>query len=159
MLISAVQQHFVVAESLSCVRLSVTPWTAARQPSLSSTTFWSLLKFMSMSQWCQPTISSSVVSFSSCLQSFPASGSFPMNPLFASGGQSVGASASASVFPMNIQGWFPLGWTGLISLPLFTHLQCGNSFSQSINQSVLNKISLKTSFVLYAEKNSSVHGA
>ena len=68
------------------------------------------------SQWCHPTISSSVVSFSSCLQSFPASGSFPMNQLFASGGQSIGVLALASVLPMNIQGWFPLGLTGLISL-------------------------------------------
>ena len=68
------------------------------------------------SQWCHPTISSSVVPFSSCLQSFPASGSFPMSRLFISGGQSIGASASAPVLPVNIQGWFPLGWTGLISL-------------------------------------------
>ena len=69
-----------------------------------------------LSQWCHPTISSSVVPFSSRLQSFPASGSFPMRWLFTSGGQSIGASASASVLPMNIQGWFPLGLTGLISL-------------------------------------------
>ena len=68
------------------------------------------------SQWCQPTISSSVVPFSSCLQSFPASGSFPVSQDFTSGGQSIRASASASVLPMNIQDWFPLGWTGLISL-------------------------------------------
>ena len=66
--------------------------------------------------WCHPTISSSVIPFSSCLQSFPASASFPMSQLFASGGQSIGASASASVLPMNIQGWSPLGWTGWISL-------------------------------------------
>ena len=69
-----------------------------------------------LSQWCHPTISSSVVPFTSCLQSFPASGSFPMSQPFASGGQSTGASALASVFPMNIQGWFPLGLAGLISL-------------------------------------------
>ena len=69
-----------------------------------------------LSQWCHPTISSSVVPFSSCLQSFPASGSFPRSQLFASGGQSIGASASASVLPMNIQDWFPLGRTGWISL-------------------------------------------
>ena len=68
------------------------------------------------SQWCHPTISSSVVPFSSCLQSFPASGSFPISQFFTSDGQSIGASASASVLPMNIQDWFPLGWTGLISL-------------------------------------------
>ena len=67
-----------------------------------------------LSQWCHPTISSSVAPFSSCPQSFPASGSFPVSRLFASGGQSIGASAS--VLPRNIQGWFPLGLTGWISL-------------------------------------------
>jgi len=69
-----------------------------------------------LSWWCHPTISSSVIPFSSCLQSFPASGSFQMSQFFASGGQSIGVSASASVLPMNIQDWFPLGWTGCISL-------------------------------------------
>ena len=68
------------------------------------------------SQWCHPAISSSVIPFSSHLQSFPVSGSFPMNQFFALGGQSIGVSASASVLPMNIQDWFPLGWTGWISL-------------------------------------------
>ena len=68
------------------------------------------------SQWGHPTISSSVTLFSSCLQSFPASGSFPMSQFFTSGGQNIGASASTSVLPMNIQNWFPLGLTGLISL-------------------------------------------
>ena len=67
-------------------------------------------------RWCHPTISSSVIPFSSCLQSFPASGSFQMSLFFASNDQSIGVSASASVLPMNIQDWFPLGWTGLISL-------------------------------------------
>ena len=69
-----------------------------------------------LSQWCHPTISSCVVPFSSCLQSCPASGSFPMSQFFTSGGQSIGASTSASVLPMNIQDWFPLGWTGWIYL-------------------------------------------
>ena len=69
-----------------------------------------------LSQQCHSTISSSTVLFSSCLQSFPASGSFRMSPFFASGGQSIGVSASASVLPMNIQDWFLLGWTGWISL-------------------------------------------
>ena len=69
-----------------------------------------------LSQWCHPTISSSVTPISSYPQSFPASGSFTMSWLFISGGQSIGASASTSVLPMNIQGWFPLGWTGLISM-------------------------------------------
>ena len=69
-----------------------------------------------LSQWCHQTISTSVFPFSSCLQSFPASGSFPMSQFFTSGGQSIGVSASTSVLPMNIQDWCPLGWTGWISL-------------------------------------------
>ena len=69
-----------------------------------------------LSWWCHPTISSSVIPFSFRLQSFPASGSFPMSQFFASGGQRIGVSASTSVFPMNIQDWFPLGLTGWISL-------------------------------------------
>ena len=69
-----------------------------------------------LGRWCHPTTSSSVIPFSSCPQSFPASGSFQMSQLFASGGQNIGVSASASVLPMNTQDWFPLGWTGWISL-------------------------------------------
>ena len=70
----------------------------------------------SLSRWCHPVISSFVIPFSSCLQSFPASGSFSMSQFSSSGGQRIGASVSASVLPMNIQDWFPLGWTGWISL-------------------------------------------
>ena len=69
-----------------------------------------------LSPWYHPTISSSLIPFSSCLQSFPASGSFQMSQFFPSSGQSIGVSASASVLPMNIQDWFPLGWTSWISL-------------------------------------------
>ena len=69
-----------------------------------------------LSWWCHRTISSSVIPFSSCLQSFPASGSFQMSQFFTSGGQSIGVSASASVLSMNIQDWFPLGWTGWSAL-------------------------------------------
>ena len=69
-----------------------------------------------LSQWCHPTISSSAITFSSCPQSFPASGSFQMSQFFISGGQCIGVSASASALPMNIQDWSPLGWTGWISL-------------------------------------------
>ena len=69
-----------------------------------------------LSRWCHPTISSSVIPFFSCLQFFPASGSFPMSQFFASDDQSTGVSASASALPMNIQDWSPLGWTGWISL-------------------------------------------
>ena len=68
------------------------------------------------SQWCHPTISFSVILFSSCLQSFPVSGSFPVSQFFASGGQSIRVSASASVLPVNVQDWCALGWTGWISL-------------------------------------------
>ena len=105
-----------VVQSLSCVWLFATPWTAARQASMSFTVSWNSLKLTSMSRWCHPTISFSAACFSLCLQSFPASGSFPMSWLFVSDGQNTGASALASVLPMNIQGWFPLGWTGWVSL-------------------------------------------
>ena len=103
-------------QSLGYVQLFATPWTAACQASLSITNSWSSPNPCPSSQWCHPTISSSVVPFSSLLQSFPASGSFQMSQFFTSGGQSIGVSASASVLPMNIQDWFPLEWTGWISL-------------------------------------------
>ena len=102
-------------QSLSCVWLILTPQTTACQASLSITNSWNLL-VCPESQWCHPTISSSVIPFSSCLQSVPASRSFPMSQLFAEGGQRIGASALASVLPMNIQERSPLGWTGWISL-------------------------------------------
>ena len=90
-----------------------------------------------LSQWCHPTISSSVTPFSSCLQSFPASGCFPVSWLLASGGQNIGASTSASVFPMNIQRWFPLGLTGLTSflskgLSIAPQLRSINSLALSL---------------------------
>ena len=92
-----------------------------------------------LSWWCHTTISSSVIPFSSCLQSFPASGSFPMSQFFASGGQSIGGSASASVLPMNIQDWFPLGWTGWISLVSKGLSRVfSNTTVQSINSSALS---------------------
>ena len=85
------------------------------------------------SQWRHPTILSSVVPFSSCLQSFPGSGSFPVSQLCASGGQSIGVSASASVLPLNIQDWFPLGWTGWIFL-LSREMHYGASHSDPLAQ-------------------------
>ena len=108
--------QFSSVQSLSHVQLFVTPWTAVCHASLSFTSPRVCSNSCPFSQCCHPTILSSVVSFSSCSQSFPASGSFPMSWLFSSGGQSTGASASASVLPMNTQSWFPLGLTGLISL-------------------------------------------
>ena len=101
-------------QSPSCVWLFVTPWIEAHQASLSFAISRCLFKFMSISRWCHPAISSSVTPFSSCPQSFPASGSFPMSWLLVSGGQSIGASAS--VLPVSIQGWLPLRFTGLIFL-------------------------------------------
>ena len=100
------KDQFSSVQLLSHVWLFATPWTVAHHGSLSITNSW----------WCHPTISSSVVPCSSWLKSCPASGSFAMSQFFASGGWSIGALASASVLPMNIQGWFPLGLTGLISL-------------------------------------------
>ena len=86
------------------------------RPPCPSPTLWVDSNPCPSSQWCHPTNSSSVIPFSSCFQSFPASGSFPVSQFFASGGQSIGVSALASVIPKNIQDWFPLGWTGWISL-------------------------------------------
>ena len=116
-------EYEVYASTLSSVQslsrvwgLFVTPWITARQASQSIANSWSPPKPMSLSWWCHPTILSSVVPFSSCPQSFPASGSFPVSQFFASGGQSIGVSASASALPMNTQDWYPSGWTGWISL-------------------------------------------
>ena len=103
-------------QSLSHVYHCATPWTAAHQASLSTTNSWSLPKTLPIELVCHLTISSSVLPFSSCLQPFPTSGSFQMSQLFTSGGQNLGVSASTSVLPTNTQDWFPLGWTGWISL-------------------------------------------
>ena len=97
---------------------SVTHWSEcltlglqhARFPCLSPTPGWNYSNLCPSSWWCHPVISTSVAPFSSCLQSFPASGFFPMSQFFTSGGQNIVASASASVLPMNIQDWFPLGF-------------------------------------------------
>ena len=105
-------------------------------------------------QWCHPTISSSVISsvipFSSCPQSLPASGSFPVSQFFASGGQSIGASTSASGLPMNIQDWSPLGWTGWISLQSRDSQESSSTPQfKSINSLVLS--------LLYSPTLSSIH--
>ena len=101
-------------QSLSHVWLFATPRTAACQASLelASSTPRVYANSCPLSQWCHPTVSSSVITFSSSLQSFPESGSFQMSQLFASCGQSIGVSASTSVLPTNTPGWSPLGWTG-----------------------------------------------
>ena len=107
--------------SCSVMSSSAIPWTAVRQASLSITCLSSptpgvYSNSCTLSRWCHPTISSSVIPFSSCPQSLLASGSFQMSQLFASGGQRIGVSASTSVLPMNTQDWSPLGWTGWTSL-------------------------------------------
>ena len=107
--------QFSSIQSLSCVHLFATPWTAACQVYLSMANSRIYSNWCPLSWSCHPVISSSVILFSSCVQYFPASGSFPTSQLFASGDQSIGASASAAVLPMNIQDWSPLGWTGWIS--------------------------------------------
>ena len=103
-------------QSLNCVWLFATPWTAACQASLSITNSQSLLKLMSIKSVMPSNHLILCCPFSSCLQSLPASWSFPVNQFFASGGQSIRASASTSVLPMNFQNCFPLGLIGLIFL-------------------------------------------
>ena len=105
-----------LVQSLSHVWLFATPWTAAQQASLSFTVSLSLSKLMSIESRCHPTTSSSGPFLLLMHSVSPAPGSFPVSRLFTWGGQSIRASASASVLPMNIQGWFPLGLSGFISL-------------------------------------------
>ena len=109
-MLSLLSSHWVVSDSLwpHGLQHSRLPYPS---PSLEACS-----NSCPLSWWCHPTLSSSVIPFSSCSQSFPASGSFPMSQLFPSGGQSIGASTSASVLPVNIQGWFSLGLSSLISL-------------------------------------------
>ena len=108
--------HLSSVQSLICVLLFVTHGLQHARPPCPSPTPGVYPNPCPLSRWCHPTISSSAIPFSSCPPSFPASGSFQMCQLFASGGQSIGVSASASVPPMNTQDWSPLGWTAWISL-------------------------------------------
>ena len=105
-----------IVQSFSRVQLFVAPWTTALQALLSFTIPWVCSNSCPLSRWCYSTISSSVVPISLCLQSFPASGSFPMSRLFVPGGQSIVTLALASVLPMNTRDWSPSGWTSWISL-------------------------------------------
>ena len=125
---------------------SVTPWTAACQASLSITNSRSLLRLMSIESVMSSNHLILCCPFSSCLQSCPALGSFQMSQFFTSGGQSIGVSASASVLLMNIQDWFPLGWTGWISLQ---SKGLSNTTVQSIISSALS--------FLYSPSLTSVH--
>ena len=123
-----------------------TPWTAAHQASLSITNYWNLLKLMSV----ESVMPSNHLIFCRPLQSFPASGSFPVSQFFASGVQNIGVSASASVLPMNFQDWFPLGWTGWISLQSKDSQESSpTSQFKSINSSALS--------FLYSPTLTSIH--
>ena len=103
-----------------------------------------------LSWWCHPAISSSVIPFSFCLQSFPAARSFPMSQLFALCGQSVGASVSASILLLNIQGWFSLGWTGLISLQ-------SKGLSRVFSNTTVQSINFSVFSFLYSPTLTSIH--
>ena len=107
---------FSSVQSLSYIQLFATPWTAAHQASLSITNIHSLLKLMSIESVMSSNHFVLCHPFSSRLQAFPELGSFPISQFLASGGPNIGVSASSSVLAMNIQDWFPLGWTGWISL-------------------------------------------
>ena len=133
-----------------CVRLFVSPWTTAYQASLSHCLPECAQINVHLSQWCYLTISSSATLSSSCSQSFPASGSFLMSHLFASGGQSLRTSTLASILPVNIQSWFPLDW--LVWSPCCPGDSQKSSLApqfKSINSSVLN--------LLYGSTLASIH--
>ena len=103
-----------------------------------------------LSQWCHPTISFCIIPFSSCLQSFPASGYIPIGQVFASGGQNIGVSASASVLSMNIQDWFPLGWIGWISLQ-------SNGLSRVFSKTTVQKHQFFSTLLSYSPTLTSTH--
>ena len=146
--------HFLlslVQFSRSVVSNSLRPYESQHaRPTCPSPTPGAYSNSCPSNRWCHPTISSSVISFSSRLQSFPASGSFPISQFFASGGQSIGVSASASVLPMNIQDWFPLGWTGWISLQ---YKGCSRVFLQHHS----SKASILWHCFLYGPTLTSIH--
>ena len=134
-------------QSLSCVSLWPHGLQHARLPCPSPTPGACSNSYPS-SQWCHPTISSSIIPFSSLPQSFPASGSFPRSQFFASGGQSIGVSASASVLPMNIQDWFPWRLTGWISLQ-------SKGLSRVFSNTTVNLFSIHNNHIMYILLSSS----
>ena len=137
-----------VFQLLNCVLLFVTPRTATDQASLSFTISQNLCKLLSSESMYHPNISSPAIPFSSYPEFFPASGSFPKSWIFASGGQSIGISASVSVLPMNTQDWWSLGWTGLISL-LSKGLSRVYSRTSSLNYKLLSQLSKMQMFIHY----------
>ena len=142
-------KQFSSVQSLSRVWLFVTPWIAARQVSLSITIFRRSLRLTSIESVMPSAVSSSVVPFSSCPQSFPASESFPMSQLFTWGGQSTGVSALASFLPKHTQDWSSLGWTGWISLQ-------SKGFSRVFSNTTVQKHQF-FSTQLSSQSNSHIH--
>ena len=142
--ISVQFSHSVVSDSLW------PHWLQHTRPPCPSSTPRAYWTSCPSNQWCHLTISSSVVPFSSCLQSFPASGPFQMSQLFTSGGQSIGLSASVSVLPMNIQGWFPLGWTGWMSLQ-------SKGLSRVFSSTTVQKHQFFSFSFLYSAITTSIH--
>ena len=147
----APSMSFDVFQWLSCVELFATPWTAGHQASL-STISQSLFKLMSIESMMHPAVSSSVTPFSFCLQSFSASGSFPMSRLFPSGSWSTAASVSASVLPVDIQGWFPLGFDWLV-----WSLCCPRESQESYSPPKFKSISYSVLSLLYGPTLTSIH--
>ena len=146
--------YFCCSVQFSCSVVSDSLWPHglqhARPPCLSPTP-GAYPNSCPLNRWCHPTISSFVVPCSSCLQSFPASGSFQMSQLFVSGGQSIGVSASTSVLPMNTQDWFPLGWTVVIDLQSHVRLfatpwtvALQDSLTFTISRSLLKFMSIES---------------
>ena len=140
-------------QSLSHVQYFETPWIAAGQTSLSIVNFWVYSNSCPLSQWCHPTISSSFIPFSSCLQSFPASGPFSMSQLFASGGQSFGLWASTSVLPMNTQD-FRMDWMDLLAVQgtLRSLLQQYSSKASNLQHSAFFIVQLSHPYMTLLEK-------
>ena len=134
-----IQIYVAVQSSCSVMSNSLSPWTAHARLPYPSPTPGAYSNSCPSSQWCHPTISSSVVPFSSCFRSLPALGSFPMSEFFSSGGQSIGVSASASVLPMNIQDWLPLWLTGLISLQCLANNHTCNTILWSRTSSTVQR--------------------
>ena len=149
-MLAGIRIWFSSVQLFSCVWLFATPRNAAHLASLPSPTPGVYSSSCPLNQWCHPANSSSVIPFSSCLQSFPAWGSFQMSQLITSGSQNIGVSASISVLPMNIQDWLPLGLTDLISWKSKELSRvCCNITVQSIS-------SLMVSF-LYSPALTSIH--
>ena len=144
-----VEIALTVVQLLSRVQLFVTSWTAVCWLPCPSPPPRVCSNSRPLSWWCHPIMSSSVTLFSYCPQSFPASGSFPMSQLFASSGQCIGASASASVLPMNIQDWSPLGLTCWISLPSKGHSRVLYSTTVQKHQFFSTQLSLWSKFHIH----------